>query len=223
MIDWDRNDMPILGPAALRYQWDGRDGTLASWMSTLTTGGGAGASYVVANPATDKPGVTITSAAAASATAILSGPTLDLTKFRAVRFRAMVEMRPAGTSVGIFQFGLTQQPTPTRGVMFGKLRMDEAYQPTLLRVTAAGSSVLALTHFPYFQNGKRYDNLGLLVDCVSKDIYLMLGDTVIDMWEDVGAALELGPVTASIRVANNSATAEARSAIVRTFEVEAFV
>lgn len=224
-IDFDQDDLPILGLPTSRYHWDGNSGALSTWMDAYTADNGAGSTYVVNDPKTDVTGVTMKTAKRASSTAIISGPTIDLADHRVVKFRTRFDGLPGGTTMGILQIGLTQQPTPTRGVIYGKFRMDAYNQPTLVRTTAAENgapvSRYLLTDMPYFNNGRKYD-IVLMLDTESKDLYLMYGDVVVSMWPNMGAYLELGQVTASVRVANNAGTAEERGLFLRSFTLETF-
>lgn len=225
MIDFDQNSRPVLGEPAARQYWDGSDGTLPSWLTTLPTTVatiGEGATYTIQDPATALPGLFMSTAAVASRSAILQGPTLDLTKYRAVRLRLRFDASTSGTTMGIIQICLTDAPTPTRGVRFGKFRTDSTSEPTLIAVTAASTTRLIQSGFPYFQNAKKYD-VSLLLDCVDKDVYLMMDDTVIDIWPAVGANLDLGSVVPSLRLANNSSAALARSVTVRAVTLERWV
>lgn len=190
-------DGTIALPSPARLDYHGRESdTLPAWLTPVE---GAGAVYTSLDPTTTLGGTTLT--AESGSTANIFGPVIDLSLFQAVRLRCVFHVEDAHANNALIVMGL-RDATPTKGVAIGRQGSSGPYTNNQIRVVASSTSKYVNTFVPNLATGKTFD-LSVLLDCTTKDVFVMMGDEVTDIWPAVGDLLELGSVNARIGVGSS--------------------
>lgn len=172
---------------------------VAGYPSWMTGAASAGSTVTMLDPATTPGGVSMVIPATAGANRLVNGPLIDLSLYRAVRLRCVFKTH---ASVGTLAMGFTA-PDGLYGA--GLHRAQTSQNMTIRRTNSVSGTTYVNTWMTPLNTWRTFD-MSVLLDCETRDIFMMQGDQVNDVWRN--SAFSLGPVNPRFSIRNDSGTNE---------------